>query len=91
MLPQRLEKKTLIGTMVMFFFFINYVKLIPYSYLELFTFRNLMTSLILMPIAPLGVWLGYWLLHKISEALVYKILYLSLFILGVKMIIEGAF
>ena len=91
MLPQRLEKKTLIGTMVMFFFFINFVKLIPYSYLELFTFRNLMTSLILMPIAPLGVRLGYWLMHKISEEMVYKILYLSLFILGVKMIIEGAF
>ena len=91
MLPQRLEKKTLIGTMVMFFFFINFVKLIPYSCLELFTFRNLMTSLILMPIAPLGVRLGYWLMHKISEEMVYKILYLSLFILGVKMIIEGAF
>ena len=50
-----------------------------------------MTSLILMPIAPLGVKLGYWLLHKISEDLVYKILYLSLFILGVKMIVEGTF
>ena len=89
MLPQRLEKNTLIGTMVMFFFFINFVKLIPYSYLDLFTFRNLMTSLILMPIAPLGVRLGYWLLHKIPEDMVYKILYLSLFILGVKMIVEG--
>ena len=89
MLPQRLEKKTLIGTMVMFFFFINYVKLIPYSYLDLFTMRNLTTSLILMPIAPLGVKLGYWLLDKLSEELVYKILYLSLFILGLKMILEG--
>ncbi len=89
MLPQRLEKKTLIGTMVMFFFFINYVKLIPYSYLDLFTMRNLTTSLILMPIAPLGVRLGYWLLDKLSEQLVYKILYLSLFILGLKMILEG--
>ena len=59
--------------MVMFFFFINYVKLIPYSYLDLFTPPNLMTSLILMPIAPLGVKLGYWLLHKISEEVVYKI------------------
>ena len=89
MLPQRLDKNTLIGTMVMFFLFINYVKLIPYTYLDLFTPLNLMTSLVLMPIAPLGVKLGYWLLHKVSESLVYKILYLSLFILGVKMIVEG--
>ena len=89
MLPQRLEKKTMIGTMVMFFFFINYVKLIPYSYLDLLTPRNLMTSLILMPIAPLGIKLGYWLLHRLSEELVYRILYISLFVLGVKMIIEG--
>ena len=89
MLPQRLEKNTMIGTMVMFFFFINYVKLIPYSYLDLFTARNLMTSLILMPIAPLGIWMGYWLLHRLSEKLVYRILYVSLFILGVKMILEG--
>lgn len=89
MLPQRLEKKTMIGTMVMFFFFINYVKLIPYSYLDLLTTRNLMTSLILMPVAPLGIWLGYWLLHRLSEKLVYRILYVSLFMLGVKMILEG--
>ncbi len=89
MLPQRLEKTTLMGTMVMFFLFINYVKLIPYTYLDLFTPLNLMTSLVLMPIAPLGVKLGYWLLHKVSESLVYKILYLFLFILGVKMIVEG--
>ena len=65
------------------------MKLIPYSYLDLFTMRNLTTSLILMPIAPLGIWLGYWLLHRLSEKLVYRILYLSLFILGVKMILEG--
>ena len=89
MLPQRLEKKTMIGTMVMFFFFINYVKLIPYTYLDLLTLRNLTTSLILMPVAPLGVKLGYWLLHKLSEELVYRILYLSLFILGIKMILDG--
>ena len=89
MFRQGLDKKTLIGTMVMFFFFINYVKLIPYSYLDLFTPPNLMTSLILMPIAPLGVRLGYWLLNKISEEVVYKFIYLPLFILGVKMIIEG--
>ncbi|MCY4363912.1 MAG: sulfite exporter TauE/SafE family protein [Gammaproteobacteria bacterium] len=89
MFPQRLEKKTMIGTMVMFFFFINYVKLIPYSYLDLLTTRNLMTSLILMPVAPLGIWLGYWLLHRLSEKLVYRILYVSLFMLGVKMILEG--
>ncbi len=89
MLSQRLEKKTLIGTMVMFFFFINYVKLIPYTYLDLLTLRNLTTSLILMPIAPLGIKLGYWLLHKLSEELVYRILYLSLFVLGIKMILDG--
>ncbi len=89
MFPQRLNKNTLIGTMVMFFFFINYIKLIPYSYLDLFTPLNLMTSLILMPVAPLGVRLGYWLLHKIPEDMVYKIIYLPLFVLGVKMIVEG--
>ena len=26
-----------------------------------------------MPFAPLGVKLGYWLLHKVPEALVYRI------------------
>ena len=89
MLSQRLEKKTMIGTMVMFFFFINYVKLVPYTFLDLLTLRNLTTSLILMPVAPLGIKLGYWLLHKLSEELVYRILYLSLFVLGIKMILDG--
>ena len=88
-LPQRMEKKTMIGTIVMFFLFVNYVKLIPYSYLDLLTPPNLTTSLVLMPFAPLGVKLGYWLLHKVPEELVYRILYLFLFILGVKMILDG--
>lgn len=89
LLPQQLPKITLVGTTVLFFTIINYIKLIPYAWLGQLNTDTLMTSLLLMPLAPIGVKLGVYLLHKVSEKWFYWTCYGFLFIAGLKLVHEG--
>ena len=89
LLPQRLDKTVYVGTTVWFFFLVNYVKLIPYGYLGQLTLDNLATSLILAPLAPLGIWLGLKLHSRVNEAWFYRVIYFFLIIAGVKLTIDG--
>ena len=88
-LPQQMEKKLLMGTFAVFFTVVNLFKLIPYAWLGQFDNTNLMTSLVLLPVAPIGVRLGYYLLHKIDEATIYRLAYFFLFIIGLKLLWDG--
>ena len=89
LLPQRLDKIVLMGTFAFFFAVVNVVKLIPYAWLGQFDGTNLLTSAVLIPLAPIGVRLGYFLLHKISEKLVYRLCYFFLMLIGLKLLYDG--
>lgn len=89
LLPKKLPKEQLIGTSVVFFALLNFIKLIPYSYLGQLDAENLKTSLVLIPVAFLGVRTGVWLVNIISQELIYKISYSVLFITGCKMLYSG--
>ncbi|MGV6807881.1 MAG: sulfite exporter TauE/SafE family protein, partial [bacterium] len=89
LLPQRLEKKTLMATFALFFGVINWVKLVPYTWLGQLDVSVLMTSAVLLPLAPVGVRLGYVLLHKVSETFIYEISYLFLVLVGIKLMFDG--
>jgi uncharacterized membrane protein YfcA len=89
LLPQRLDKAVLVGTTVVFFAVINAVKLIPYAWLDLFDARNLTTSLALAPLAPVGIWIGFSLMRRVSEALFYRICYGLLLVVGLRLLWEG--
>ncbi|MGI9203571.1 MAG: sulfite exporter TauE/SafE family protein [Woeseiaceae bacterium] len=89
LLPKNLDKVILVGTFGVFFFVLNYVKLIPYAMLGQFDTRNLITSLILLPVAPIGVWLGYRFLHYFDQATIYRTIYAFLFITGLKLLYDG--
>ncbi len=56
--------------MAVLFGVINLSKWIPYAGLGLFDSRILVTSLVLLPLAPLGVWLGVWATRRIDCGLV---------------------
>ncbi len=75
--------------MAVLFGIYNLVKLIPYAMLGEFDATNLMTALVLMPLAPVGVKMGVWLLHRVSQELVYKLCYLFLLISGAKLLYDG--
>lgn len=89
LLPQKMDKMRLMGTNSIFFAAVNLIKLIPYTLLGQFDKTNLATSLALLPLAPIGVFLGYYLLKKVNETLIYRILYIFLFLAGIKLIQDG--
>ena len=88
-IPQGLDKRIYAGTAVMFFFVVNFVKLVPYAMLGQFDQTNLTTSLILIPIAPFGVLFGAWLVKRIDQKLFYRILYGLIFTVGLKLLWDG--
>lgn len=89
LLPQRLDKTLYVGTTVVFFFVVNYVKLLPYGWLGQLSADNLATSLVLAPLAPLGIWLGVRLHRPVGHALFYRICYGMLFVTGLKLLWDG--
>lgn len=89
LLPQKLDKLKLIGTIVWFFAIINFLKLGAYTYLGGMSIDNLITAAVLMPLAPIGVRIGVYLLHRVSQDLIYRLCYLFLFISGFKLLLDG--
>ncbi|MEB4590852.1 sulfite exporter TauE/SafE family protein [Candidatus Thiothrix sp. Deng01] len=89
LLPQQLDKTVYQATTVIFFTIVNYVKLIPYTALGQFNPANLSASIVLLPLAALGIWLGYKLHHRMPEKRFFQIAYVLLFITGCKLIYDG--
>ena len=88
-LPLRLAPMTLTGTMAVFFAAINASKWLPYAWLGLIDLRNLATSLLLMPLAPVGVLIGVRLARRIRPDLFYRLLAAGMLATGVKLLWDG--
>ncbi|MDD5324040.1 MAG: sulfite exporter TauE/SafE family protein [Polaromonas sp.] len=88
-IPLRLSPVKFTATMAFYFFVINLAKWIPYGLLGLLDWRNMVTSLALLPLAPIGVWAGVRLARRISQAWFYRFLYLGMFLTGVKLLWDG--
>ncbi|MCB6185217.1 sulfite exporter TauE/SafE family protein [Leeia sp. TBRC 13508] len=84
--PKQMNRTMLVATMTFFFSSVNYIKLIPYAWLGQLDMSNLSTALVLAPFAPLGVYLGIWLHHRINEKLFYQLSYIFLILTGMKLI-----
>jgi len=88
-LPLRLPPLTYVATLAVFFAAINLSKWIPYAWLGLIDLRNMSTSLVLLPFAPIGVWLGIWLTRRIPSAWFYRLAYAGMFLTGAKLLWDG--
>ena len=64
-IPLKLAPIVFAATLSYFFFFINLAKWIPYAWLGLLDARNLLTYLVLLPLVPIGVWLGVRVARRI--------------------------
>jgi uncharacterized membrane protein YfcA len=89
LLPQRMDKTRFLATTVIFVLFMNYVKLVPYAWIGQFSSENLYTSLVLLPLAPLGMWLGIRLHRIVPGEIFYRVCYLLLFLAGLKLLYDG--
>jgi uncharacterized protein len=88
-LPQRLDKLSLVGTTVIFFAFMNLMKTVPYFALGQFSPRNLATSIALLPLAIAANFLGIWLVRKTPTELFYRIAYFLMFAISLTLIWQG--
>ncbi len=89
MVPLRLTPVQFSATAAMFFTFINLSKWLPYAYLGLLDTRNFATSLVLMPLAPLGVWVGVRIARRINQVLFYRFIYAGMLLTGSKLVYDG--
>jgi hypothetical protein len=90
LLRRQLDRTSFVGTTVVFFAVVNYVKLIPYTWLGQFDGSNLSTSLVLAPLAPVGVGMGVWLHNRVTDRFFFRVAYTLLFLVGIKLIYDGA-
>ncbi len=67
LIGRRLSKAQWLATAGLFFGFMNLLKVVPYSYLGQWQSELLLVGLALIPVALLGVKLGNWIQHQISE------------------------
>jgi uncharacterized membrane protein YfcA len=88
-LPLRLEPMRFAATAAVFFAVVNLSKWIPYAFLGLIDARNLATSFVLLPLAPLGVWAGVWLTRRIDPAWFYRVAYAGMAATGIKLLWDG--
>jgi uncharacterized protein len=88
-LPQRLPKLTLVGTTTIFFAIVNALKIGPYFALGQFNTRNLVTSLMLLPLAVAANALGIWLVRVTPTHIFYRIAYTIVFCISALLLWQG--
>ena len=74
---------------MLFFTVVNYTKLIPYAWLGQLDASNLLTSLVLAPLAPLGVGIGVYLHKRVSDRFFFLSVYVLLAAVGAKLLWDG--
>jgi len=85
----RLAPVPFTATLAFFFFAINLSKWLPYAALGLLDVRNFATSAVLLPLAPLGVWMGVRLARRIQERWFYRLIYAGMALTGLKLVWDG--
>lgn len=91
LLPLKLSPVRFAATSAVFFAAVNLAKWLPYAMLGLINLSQLGTALLLMPLAPLGVWLGVRLARSLQPALFYRLYSLGMGLTGVKLVWDGWF
>lgn len=89
LLSWRQPRETFVATTVFFFSVINLAKLPFYIALGLFSVDTLTMSALLLPLVPVGVWIGMRLLQRIPERPFYLFATAALGLSGVKLLWDG--
>jgi len=83
LMPKRLDPLLFAGTATIFFAVVNTSKLLPYYSLGELDADNLLLSLVLVPLAPIGVKIGHWAVKNSQPKLYYKIISFFLMVVGI--------
>ena len=89
MMPMQLPPLVFTATCAVFFAAVNASKWLPYAWLGLIDTTNMTTSLLLMPLAPVGVWIGVKFVHRVDATLFYRLVTIGMFVTGAKLLWDG--
>ncbi|OYU14532.1 MAG: hypothetical protein CFE37_10585 [Alphaproteobacteria bacterium PA4] len=89
-LPMQLRRDTFIGTSALYFAAVNWLKVPAYWALGQFTPANLLTALVLMPMAILSTWAGVKLVRRVDAENFYRIVEWLMVLVGGKLAWDGA-
>ena len=88
-MPQRLPRDVFIGTSLIFFAIVNWVKVPPFIALGLFSRETLLTSFVLFPLAIASTWAGVLLVRRVPAEAFYRIIYGLMILVGAKLMWDG--
>ena len=91
LLPLRMKKEIYVGTRIIFFTCVNLIKFPFYISLSIVTLESFKYSLLLFPLAVIGISIGYQILKIIKEALFYNIIYFLILFSSFKLIVDYIF
>ena len=86
MLSQGLSKSAYQATTVITFWAVNWMKVVPYAFLGIFTWNTLLGSLALAPFALIGAWIGVRAHDFVPERAFFGLTYVLLVLTGVRLI-----
>jgi uncharacterized protein len=89
LLPLKMDKTRLVATNVVLFAAINLLKLMPYAAVGEFNAVNLMTALVLAPLAPGSMIAGMRLHHRVEPSTFYRLCYAFVAITGLKLVYDA--
>lgn len=87
LLGQHLNKNTLVGTAAIYFLLLNTLKIPPYLHQGLIDSAAIQKGLWLVPLVPLGTWIGARLHHGMSELIFRRVVISIVFLTGIQMMI----
>jgi uncharacterized protein len=80
MLLQNVTPSVFVGTTTLFFALVNALKVPGYIFTGLLNLDNVLNLLWALPLIPLGVWLGRWLVSHMNKAAFERFMLLVLFV-----------
>lgn len=88
-LPRRLPRDILVGTGAIAFAVMNWIKVPAYAALGQFTSANLIATAMLLPLALASTVAGVALVRRVDPARFYKLIYVLMVLLGLKLVIDA--
>ena len=88
-LPLKLTKPVFVGTSVITFSYVNFIKLFPYIWLGQVNIQSTYVSIFLMLPASIAVYLGVKWIKVVSEKLFFNLVTWALLLISIKLIWDG--
>jgi uncharacterized membrane protein YfcA len=88
LLLEKVTPRMFIATSALFFMILNWIKVPYYIYADLFNLHRLWQIAFLMPLVPVGVWVGKWLAGKVDRETFEKIIVVLLAVTAVILLVE---